>query len=254
MSEKILVIDIGNTNIHAGVYNDSAVENVCRFLHCDADSHNRFFAWIIDRITAENITGVAVCSVASDITSELKSVCGSLPLLKIHSELDVRFDLRYTPRSSFGADRLANLVGFRNRYNGAGIIIDIGSALTCDLLDAQGRFAGGLIFPGPGLCLNALNERTSKLPVVSLTTPHPEWGFSTESSIQSGVFKGFTGIIESLIKTAHNDLNDHSATVVLTGGWSELWKDHIAHPVHFDPWLTLKGIGDIFCISGHNAL
>ncbi len=253
MSEKLIVIDIGNTTIHAGVYDDGAISDHIRISYKKKFQAIReletFSAWLDRNRSENNIAAISLCSVVPSFTEYLSSLYNDLEIFTVHSELPLGIGLEYDPKKSFGADRFANLVSLHKRYGCPGVVIDIGSALTCDLLDATGNFAGGMIFPGPGLCLKSLHDQTAQLPVIDLKDAQPTWGFSTKTSIQAGIYKGFYGMIRSLIDDAKKQLGSGTTHTVVTGGWASLLQPNLAEDVIIDADLTLKGIGDAFCLS-----
>ncbi|MDX9703592.1 MAG: type III pantothenate kinase [Candidatus Auribacterota bacterium] len=252
MSDAVVVIDIGNTTIHAGLYCNGEILDPIRIGYKKKfqaiNEFQHFSGWLNSHRNNGAVSNIAICSVVPSFTDYITSLYHDITVFTVHSGLPLGIELPYTPVESFGADRLANLVALRKWYGYPAVVIDVGSALTCDLLDAQGNFAGGMIFPGPGLCLKSLHEQTAQLPQVDLDEPHPEWGFSTESSIRSGVYKGFTCMIKSLIDDARSQLQADSIRSVATGGWSMLLQPFLPEVDHFDEYLTLKGIGEIFSL------
>jgi type III pantothenate kinase len=145
-----------------------------------------------------------------------------------------------------GIDRLANAVA-ANRIRQPdlpAILIDIGSALTIDLVTAQGAFAGGAILPGIAMCARALHEFTDLLPLVELSEPPPALGRTTIDAVRSGLYWGAIGAARELVGQLAGDSVEPE--IFLTGGAGPLFAGVLAaqsaRPPQFIPHLTLAGI------------
>ena len=139
-----------------------------------------------------------------------------------------------------GADRIANAVAAHRLYAGDLIVVDSGTATTFCVITAEGEYRGGAIMPGPGMSVNALFEKTSKLPKVELKPLSSVIGRNTEDNIRSGVVLGHAGAIERIIADIKQELNSDPA-VVLTGGYADLLNPYIKVN-YINPLLTLEGL------------
>ncbi|RJP59928.1 MAG: type III pantothenate kinase [Candidatus Auribacter fodinae] len=243
----IFVVDVGNSAAHFGVYSDGLIIDKLVVYH----GGKSFSPSSIENISQwlkkfQTISSAAVGTVNRVVDDGLRSCFKNIPLTYISSGADIGMRLDYTPAGTLGADRFANLVAFRQRYRSPGAIIDIGSAVTIDILDPRGNFYGGMIFPGPALSLKALHTSTELLPLIELDDSSADWGHTTEKSIRCGVFKLYRHAIEGIIAEARTEFVDARFTTVACGGWSLLWQQYWHDTVHFDTDLTLKGIGDIY--------
>ncbi|NTU92782.1 MAG: type III pantothenate kinase [Chlorobiaceae bacterium] len=172
----------------------------------------------------------AVCSVVPDIAAhcaeQLNSKC-SVPAVMIGSEMLLPFTLRYENRSAFGADRIALCAWSCQQFaQQAHIAVDIGTAITFDVLDSRGQYVGGLIMPGIDMMSGALHSRTAQLPLVSIDRSTSLLGRSTGECIRSGIFWGVVKQIEGLIREISRylaeEFGEPSVGVIVTGGNSRL--------------------------------
>jgi type III pantothenate kinase len=142
---------------------------------------------------------------------------------------------------SVGADRLANAVGAWCEFRTACVIVDAGTAITVDAVDAQGAFLGGAILPGIELCTRALGEHTALLPQLDLADPATAIGTNTPDAIASGVLHGLAGALDRLIDDVSEEL-DLSANVIATGGDAPRLSALCRVPLEPRPHLTLAGL------------
>jgi len=244
----IVVADIGNTNIHLGFYENAEVSNCVVFDHKKSkidDLIKKVNLWMD---SLDGIKHVSVACVCDPMTEHFEKLFPGKSIFQIDSAMDVGLDISYEPKSSLGADRFANIVAFKRRYKTTGIIVDIGSALTIDLVDKNGTFKGGIIFPGPGLSSKVLGSGTNRLPEIIMAQSIKKWGNSTEESIRCGIYSGYKVLVNGLVEDAKREFFGGDATVVVTGGWSDLWKQDWHGIDIYDKNLTLAGVGDIYHI------
>jgi type III pantothenate kinase len=147
----------------------------------------------------------------------------SCPLRQL-TNADVPLTIRVDEPGRVGIDRLlaAFAAGRLRQRDRAAIIVDLGTAITVDLLEADGAFAGGAILPGVAMSAQALSDRTDALPHVNvgrLEKPPPALGKSTISAIESGVYWGMIGAIRELVSQLSAKLFE-SPELFLTGGAS----------------------------------
>jgi type III pantothenate kinase len=140
-----------------------------------------------------------------------------------------------------GADRIVNAVGAFGRWPGGLIVVDLGTALTFDVVSPRGEYLGGSIAPGLRIAVDALFQRTSKLPRIDLVPPDHALGTTTVESIRSGIFYGFAGLIDGNVNALRREL-DFPAKVVGTGGHIFLMRGLSATLEDCDEFLTLNGL------------
>ncbi|MGQ0543286.1 MAG: type III pantothenate kinase, partial [Blastocatellia bacterium] len=149
--------------------------------------------------------------------------------------------IKYDPITSVGTDRLINAFAAVTKYGKPIIACSFGTATTIDAVNENCEFLGGIIAPGMATLAESLHLKTAKLPRVEIAKPKQVIGSSTESSIMSGIFYGYVGLVEGLISRLGVELGD-KAKVIATGGFARL----IAPEVHaisiVDENLTLDGL------------
>jgi type III pantothenate kinase len=141
-----------------------------------------------------------------------------------------------------GADRIANAVAGYERSGGATIVVDFGTATTLDYVTANGEYVGGVITPGIGISLDALYQRTAKLPRVELVKPSRVVGRNTVNAIQSGVVYGYVEMVDGLVRHVIRDEELEDVYVVATGGLASLIAAESSTIREVDEFLTLDGL------------
>ena len=139
-----------------------------------------------------------------------------------------------------GADRIANAVAAFDLFGGPTIMVDFGTATTCDAVSADGEYLGGAIAPGVEISLDALVGRAAALRQVDLVEPRSVLGRTTVESIQSGIVYGYAAQVDGLCARIEGELGE--CTVVATGGLSPLIAPFTDSIEHVEPWLTLHGL------------
>lgn len=244
---KTIVVNIGNTNIRFGLFEQhqchtSWVINTKPYRTKDElfvqflmlyQSYNIEIASI-----SQIIIGSVVPQMTHDITKALEKIHQKKPLL-----VDRATPSAVVPRSKqMGTDIYANLVAAHHLYpHRKKIILDFGTALTASCLDEQGTTLGVIIAPGIITSLNALVGQTAQLPEIELTQPKSVLGLDTVSCMQSGMVYGFLGMVEGFIDRINTEVAE-DCLVIATGGVSHVYKPltskiHIADRLH-----TLKGL------------
>ena len=152
-------------------------------------------------------------------------------------------DLTLIDSSTVGADRLANAVAAMEYDRLPVVVIDFGTAITFEVVDAQRRFAGGAILPGRALLRKALNAGTAQLPLIDRDEDNvPEIGRNTKEAILLGVDRGVTGSVQAVLTSILNTVEGGQATVIGTGGDLGFFKKTIGNMIDGGADFTLRGI------------
>jgi type III pantothenate kinase len=150
--------------------------------------------------------------------------------------------LRYPRPETIGTDRIANAVAARHLFGCPAIAIDFGTATTFDVVDAKGRFIGGVIAPGISALADYLHEKTAQLPRIRLQEPRSTIGRSTVEAMQVGTMVGYRGLIREVLHGIRKQLGDDSVKTVATGGYARRVIRHLPEIDRFHPHLTLEGL------------
>lgn len=227
----LLVVEIGNTTASFAIFRGEELLEVNKVPSEALTLHTDISGVIVPILAAWPRLGDAVvCSVVPALDSLLKSelrrhIGGRI--VEVASSLQLPFTLSYDSPESFGADRIALCALCRRLYPDEPVIaLDIGTAITVDVLTSGGEYLGGLIMPGLDLMARALNERTARLPLVGMDTPDTLIGRSTAECIRDGIIWSCVSGIEGLIGKITTLLCDNNEAgeprVIVTGGSAPL--------------------------------
>lgn len=247
----LLLIDIGNTNITIGFY-ENGIKNTWRFPTVSAGWGRDEYAILLKGYMLDNHLkkpkGAAMCSVVPHLTPvflhTLKRAFDIKPIIVTH-KLKTGLKFRIKNPQTLGADRIANAVGAHRLYKGDLIVIDFGTATTFCIITATGEYLGGAIMPGLGISADALFEKTAKLPRVKPEPLEKILGDDTPGNILSGLILGHAGGVERIIKEIKKDIGKKFTTVA-TGGLAPLLVPYIKGIKEINPHLTLEGLRFIY--------
>ncbi|MGQ1787870.1 MULTISPECIES: type III pantothenate kinase [unclassified Saccharicrinis] len=244
-----LVIDQGNTFTKIGVFDKG------NLIH--SDSVKKIDKSVLEIVQSNySINKTIISSVQTDYSNaeELKLELGinshiDLHILSETSLLPIK-SIYKTPRS-LGKDRIAALVGAFNLFKGhPKLIIDAGTAITIDFLDADNTFTGGNISPGIQTRFNALHQNTKQLPLLKLNPESPFMGLSSEEAIWSGVQNGVIFEVDSYIE--HFNRLNINAKSILTGGDAYFFAKNLKNPIFVNPNLVQTGLNTILEYNAKN--
>lgn len=247
----LICLDIGNTHIHAGVFDgDALCYQFRKTTHPigSSDELGVFFLAVLreNGIDPKSVHEVAICSVVPAVLYTVRSAAlkyfKATPFI-LEAGVKTGLRIRYKNPAEVGADRVANAIAARHRHPGKPlIVVDCGTATTLDVITATGDYLGGAILPGIGVSAEALSSKTARLPSVEIERPKSALGKTTAESIVSGLFHGQAGAIRELREElSHEAFGDERPVVIGTGGFSRLMEgaglfDEIV------PELVLEGI------------
>jgi len=249
----LLTIDIGNTQVAAGVYEKEFLKMHWRFSSRRERTEDETWVLLQSLCAAHSldfrqITGVAISSVVPDITRVFEKMAHSylhMEAMTVSHELDLGMQIVYQNPASVGADRLCNAVGGIAKYGKPLIVVDLGTATTFDVVSASAEYLGGLIAPGIEASAILLHQRAARLPRVELKFPDRAIGHSTETCIQSGLLYGSVEMIDGMIERISRELGG-TVNAVATGGLARLVIDRLRRVKEYDAFLTLDGLRLIY--------
>ncbi len=234
----LLAIDVGNTNTVLGLFDGKRLKKSWRII-----SRPKAILAVLKKIP-NPIDGIIISSVVPSLDKPLrrivKSLSGKEPLF-VHSRTKMPIRIRVKNPHEVGADRIVNAVAAYEKYKRALIIIDLGTATTFDVVTARGEYIGGTITPGIGIANEALAARCSKLPFVPLSQPKKAIGKTTVEAIRSGVYWGYVGLIDEMVRRLSRDLKS-KPLVIATGGLATFMAKNSKAIQKVDGDLTLRGL------------
>lgn len=252
----LFVIDVGNTNIVIGFFREEVLKSSYRMATDKSKSSDEiglFFSQILahEGIKRDEIRDVVISSVVPSIMHSLENAVrkyiGLVPTV-INGSLNIGLNILYDDPKEVGADRIVNAVAVDKLYGGPAVIIDFGTATTFCVIDEKSNYLGGVIYPGLKISVDALVEKTSKLPRIEIIRPEKVIGKNTVSSMQSGIVFGYAGMVDAIVSRIKEETGTPDMTVVATGGLSTLISKDSKTIQIIDKNLTLKGLKIIYDI------
>src|SRR5688500_12146620 len=225
----LLAIDVGNTNIVLGVFEGERLGESWRVPTLRERKLVEIGIWVAQlfehrAIDANAIKGIVMGSVVPPLTSTFMTMAqrylGMRPL-NVDSTVGTGMPILYKNPAEIGADRLLNGVA-AYRLHGRDrrapmIVVDVGTATTCDAISAKGEYLGGVITPGMQISADALFQRAARLPRVDVKKPCEIIGRTTVGAIESGLYYGYVGLVDGLIRRMRAELGEN-AICIATGG------------------------------------
>jgi len=150
-------------------------------------------------------------------------------------------------RKQVGSDRIANAIGAYYNYKSDCIVLDFGTATTFDVIN-QGAYWGGIIAPGVNLSLNTLIKKADQIPSFTLKKINKVVGNNTISALRSGFYWGYAGLIENILQLIRKETK-RNYKIILTGGFSSLFKNSIKSKVYIDKDITMKGLIELLKVK-----
>ncbi|WP_415911045.1 type III pantothenate kinase [Oleiharenicola sp. Vm1] len=230
----LLCLDVGNTQIHGGVFAGDALKFQFRkSTHPlgSSDELGVFFLAVLreNGVDPAAVTQVAVCSVVPPAAYALRGASVKYfrtePFV-LQAGVKTGLKIRYRNPAEVGADRVANAIAATQRHPGRDVIVvDCGTATTFDVVTATGDYLGGAIMPGVGLSAEMLSARTAKLPAVEIQRPESVLGRTSVESIQSGLYHGHVGAVRNLLSALAIEAFAGQPPLVLgTGGFARMFE------------------------------
>ena len=240
----ILLFDIGNTHTHLGLADERRV-----LKQADIPTLTWFggsAAGLVKKfIGGAKIEGAAVCSVVPRATPKVRRAVRKhwqCELLELNAKTISGVGVDYPRPASIGADRLANAVAARHRFGAPVVVVDFGTAVTFDVVNARGNYTGGIIAPGLAAMTDYLHEKTALLPKINIREVKSAVGKSTEEAMLIGAVKGYRGLVRELIGELKRELRARKLPVLATGGYAKLIAAKLPEISAVAPDLTLEGL------------
>src|SRR5258708_13684416 len=245
----LLVIDIGNANTSRGAFAGEALgaawrRTTARSRTIDEWGVHARNLFALAGLDFKAIDAIAIASVVPPLNFTLKrmaEVYFELTPLFIDHTIDTGVTILYQPPSDVGADRIVDAVAAIHKYGAPCIIVDFGTATTFNAINEKGEYLGGVITPGIMISSDALFERTAKLPRVDIKRPVRVIGSSTVAAMQSGLYHGYVGLVDGVLRKMIAELGG-SPRVIATGGLASFIATGSELIELVDDTLTLEGL------------
>jgi pantothenate kinase, type III len=245
----LLALDIGNTAITIGVFDGERLRARWSIATDVENLVDEYAILLLNLLRTENLSAADVDeaimgSVVPSLTPVFQDVCRRyFSVTPLVVDLGVRTGVRimYDSPRDVGADRVIDAVAAIKLYGPPLIVVDFGTATVFDAISKDGDYLGGAIAPGIGIAMEALFERTAKLPRIELERPKTAIGKTTVAAMQSGIIFGYVGLIEGIVARMKEEL-EGDVKVIATGGLAPLIarETPVIQAVNLD--LTLIGL------------
>ena len=247
-----LIGDIGNTETKMCVLNKDF--KIVKKLNVDTIKINnqyyfkkKIFPLIQKKIINKNaLFSSVVPSVFLNIKKYLKKYFNiqCQELKQTHYSKIIKINVN---KKQIGSDRIANAIGAYHKYKSDCIVLDFGTATTFDVIN-EGAYWGGIIAPGVNLSLSTLIKKADQIPSFTLKKINKVIGNNTISALRSGFYWGYTGLIINILQLIKKETK-RNYKIILTGGFSSLFKNSIKFKVFIDKDITMKGLIEILKVK-----
>lgn len=246
----LLAVDVGNTNTVLGVFRGKELLRHWRLTTDPARTADEYGVFVLGlfrdaSLAAADIDAVAIASVVPPLQFALQEFSRRYfgrPPLFVGPGLRTGMPILYDNPREVGADRIVNAVAAYERWPGALVVVDFGTATTFDCVSARGEYLGGAISPGVQVSMDALFHHASKLPRVELLKPEHVVGRNTIASLQSGLLYGYVSLCDGLARRMIAEMGSPRPKVVATGGLAPLVAKESEVIEAVDEFLTLDGL------------
>lgn len=245
----LLAIDCGNTNTVFSIWDGTRFLATWRIATDHRRTADEYFVWLTSLMTLAGteatITEAIISSTVPRVVFNLRVLCDRYfncrPLVVGKPETRLPVAPRVDQGTTVGPDRLVNTVAGFDRHGGDLIVVDFGTATTFDVVDSDGAYIGGVIAPGVNLSLEALHMAAAALPHVDVARPAKAIGTNTVACMQSGVYWGYIGLVEVIVREVRRE-RDRPMKVIATGGLASLFAQgtELFHSIEDD--LTMHGL------------
>ncbi|MGE0588059.1 MAG: type III pantothenate kinase [Cyclobacteriaceae bacterium] len=230
-----LTVDYGNSRIKIGVFEGNNLNTTHSF-----EDENRFFEWA----KATQTDNVIVSSVTIDPLEILNNIHCSGKKLAMHQSLSFPISIHYKTPLTLGLDRIAAACGALDMFPQKNcLVIDMGSCINYEFIDAEANYFGGAISPGVSMRFKAMHTFTARLPLIQPKRDPALTGQSTEESMLSGVMNGMASEVNGTIEKYKEKYP--TLEVILCGGDAHFFENQLKQPIFVAPNLVLCGLNRI---------
>ncbi len=258
----LLVVETGNTTASFALFSGDECLEVHKAPSRTISADSDVFAQISPIITRyPALCDAAICSVVPSVSRLISDYLRSHlsgEVVEVTASMCLPFELHYDTPDSFGADRIALCALSSRLYPEEAVIaLDIGTAITVDVLSSDHEYFGGLIMPGLDLMAKALHEHTARLPLAAINMPEQLIGRSTADCIRSGIVYGCVSSLDGLLVKISNYLrlerDEQKIRVIATGGNAPLIAAMLESSTDIEEFAVLKGTHYLFMLNAHSS-
>ena len=242
-----LTIDIGNSSTKIGVFESETLVKRLIIPTIRSKTADQIYASVEEELSGQ-FSAIVISSVVPELNDAFRALgenhFNCTPFF-VDNRLDFGLAIKYSPPENLGIDRLVAAFAAVSKYGAPVIVCDFGTATTIDAVNRRNEYLGGIITPGMNTLSEALFIKTSKLPRVEIRKPETVIGGSTVDSIQSGIFYGYIGLTEGILKRMSAELGENPK-VIATGGFAGLIAENCDLIEIVDENLMLDGLRLIY--------
>src|SRR2546428_8145298 len=245
----LLAIGLGNTQTHIGMFKGEELAESWRLATARETTGDELATLMVNLLelrglALDDVDAAILSSVVPQLTPEYERLAERYlkgRMLVVGPHLKTGMAIRIDNPRELGSDRLVNAVAAYDRYGSACVVADFGTTINFDAVSSEGEYLGGVIAPGVEMSLEALHQRTAKLPEIDLAPPESAIGHGTLSAIRSGIVYGFAGSVDGILARIREELSDE-ATAIATGGMASVIVPFCEEIDEVDDMLTLTGL------------
>jgi type III pantothenate kinase len=249
----LLAFDVGNTTIAIGLFRGRKLVKSWK-VKTDSDKTGDEYGAIllflmqVAGLSAGKVSGAIISSVVPPLTPVVEEMCRSYfgtSASVVGPGLKTGMPILYENPLEVGADRISAAIAAFEKYGGPVVVVDFGTATTFDAVSAKGEYLGGAIAPGIQIAAEALYLKTARLPRIEIRKPKRAIGRTTVSSMQSGLYFGYIGLVTKTIEEIRKELGK-AARVIATGGFGNQVAAELPMIEAYEPDLVLEGLRLIY--------
>ena len=249
----LFAVDVGNTQTHLGVFDDSELVVHWRFATDPSATSDELAVTISGLLALQGLEpgrldGAIISTVVPQLGPEYERMCERLigrECLMVGPRVRTGMPILVDNPHELGADRLVNAVAAYDRAGGACVVVDFGTSTNFDVVSAAGEYLGGVIGPGVEISMEALTERTAKLPRIDLAKPGRAVGKNTQEAMEAGFVHGFAGLVDGIARRVADELGG-DPMFIATGGLAAAIVPFCDSIDEVDDLLTLTGLRLIY--------